>query len=290
MRNSLGLAIGFLLVLTGCKQSTESLTYKSRVTPITIASTTLNRAVAGNLYQPLINNKIAENAPVIFLLHGHGGDHHDWFQEQEGNVQAILDSLIANKQIPPVHALSMNAGNSWYVDSQENMEQFYKNEVFPYIASINTPQNPNLVDLNMQLIAGNSAGGYGSLRFALIEPERFKAVLLLSPAAYDPLPPAISSSRKIPVFAKDSLFNDSIWKAYNYKHHLGNLKVSTSTPKFYISTGTEDAYNITPVVKTIQYRLDSLEQKTAVSLIPGGHDWQVWRTNFANNLVDFFNE
>lgn len=281
------LGLLFLLTVYSCKQTSTE--YTGIVASVTINSEVLKRPVSANLYYSQSQGVPVLNVPVIYLLHGHGGDHMDWFQEEEGNVAHILDSLISHKLIPPVAALAVNAGNSWYVNSQEPMETFFTEEVFGFLDSYKIEGKTGVVNPDFELLAGDSAGGYGSLRFALLQPNRFKAVFLLSPAAYDPLPPAISSSRKIPVFAKDSIFNDSIWQAYNYPNLLGRLTKSVAKSKFYLSTGAQDAYNITPVVNSVKKRLDSLGQNTALTIIPGGHDWLVWRTNFANQLVSFFN-
>src|SRR6186713_769092 len=38
--------------------------------------------------------------PVLYLLHGIGGDEHEWLQQ--GNLQVILDNLYADKKLQPM--------------------------------------------------------------------------------------------------------------------------------------------------------------------------------------------
>ena len=225
-----------------------------------------------------------EEAEVIYLLHGHGGDHYDWFQEEEGNVALLLDSLISVKAIPPVIAVSINAGNSWYVDSAEPMETFYLQE---FIKRFEERYN---LDPGNRIIAGNSAGGYGALRFALKQPELFNSVILLSPAAYEPFPPSVSSARKVDAFAIDGTFNDSIWQSYSYDHLLESFLQKKEKPEFYLSAGDDDNYNIVPVVSRLQQLF--LEKKVANELrvMDGGHDWDFWRKSFADFLTEIYSE
>ncbi len=279
--------IPVLILFVSCKQEDKTPNYTSRVESTTILSKVLNRPVEANIYYTLQGAEVVSNTPIVYLLHGHGGNQDDWFQQEEGNVAHILDSLINIKAIPPVLAVSVNAGNSWYVDSQENMESFFRKEVFNFYLKAKNASDNLLVDQQHQIIAGNSAGGYGALRFTLHEPDRFNSAILLSPAAYTPVPPKISSSRKISVFARDSVFNDSIWSAYNYPNLLDNLN-NTVTTKFYLSTGAQDAYNITPVVHRLDSILKQKNQATSLTIIPGGHDWKVWRANFAAHLIAYF--
>jgi len=251
----------------------------------TFQSNILGRSVATNHYLPPSFDAQEGKYPLLILLHGHGGDHMDWFQEEEGNAAALLDSLIAINNIPPSIAVSANAGNSWYVNSQENMEDFFLQEWLPAIK-----QQYGKVWDGTLLLAGDSAGGYGGLRFSLLQPDLFEAVILLSPAAYYPVPPALSSSRKIPVFAKEGVFNDSIWQAYAYPNLLGQLSENAALPKYYLSVGDDDAYNIVPVVAVLQQEFLNRGVENELRITDGGHDWECWKHNVSQALIDIYSE
>lgn len=279
------LGIAFLLfgivLLFSCTSEMEP--SKGLVTAHTLSSDILGREINYISYQAARADTTKPYEFLIFLLHGHGGDEQDWFQEEEGNVATLLDSLQQHNLIPPVLAVSMNAGNSWYVDRHESMESFFMEEYIPHIKSVF-----NLKETPYSILAGNSAGGYGSLRFALKYPDKFEEVILLSPASYHPLPPAISSSRKIDVFAKDGSFNDSIWNSYSYKNLLPAFFSSEKHPNFYLSVGDDDAYNIVPVVTELQQTLLEAKVPCELRITNGGHDWVCWKENFASALVMIF--
>lgn len=237
-----------------------------------------------HVYKPAAYENDTRTAyPAIYLLHGHGGDHDDWFQKEEGDVARILDSLIGNELIPPMLAFSLDAGNSWYVDRQVNMETFYMEEFIP-----ETERNFRIDPGKGRFMAGNSAGGYGALRFALKFPSKFDAAILLSPAAYYPAPPNISSSRKVTAFELNGSFNDSIWRSYAYPKLLDSLQAGNEQPAYYLSVGDDDRYNIVPVVSRLQQLFLEYEAKNELRITNGGHDWKCWKVNFANALTEHF--
>jgi len=253
-----------------------------------IYSTTLQDSVAISEYYVLENGNVASNTPVLFLLHGHGANNSDWFDPKKGNVAHLLDSLRKIKAIPPVLAVSIDAKNSWYVNSKQPMQTFFMQELFShYDGKLNRNAKP-FINNEHKILIGNSAGGYGSLRFAMLEPEQFKAAILLSPAAYYRVPPENSSSRKIDVFAKDQVFNDSVWHSYHYDRLFDGFKKASQKPVFYISTGDKDPYDITPVVKRLEVQLTSANALVNVRIIDGAHDWKAWRNNFVYALIAHF--
>ncbi|MEM7187289.1 MAG: alpha/beta hydrolase-fold protein, partial [Bacteroidota bacterium] len=235
-----------------------------------------------NLYTPASDQKV-DTTLMLYLLHGHGGDREDWFQKEEGNAASLLDSLIGHGVIPPMRAVSLSAGNSWYVDRELPMETFYISEFIPAIErQLGIDMEP------ARIIAGNSAGGYGALRFSMKYPDLFDEVILLSPASYEPLPPDLSSSRKVAAFAKEGVFNDSVWNSYSYTHLIDPFITSNEQPNYHLSVGDDDAYNIVPVVASLQQLFLEYEVENELRITNGGHDWKCWQTNFTNALQTIF--
>ncbi|MGV6844867.1 MAG: alpha/beta hydrolase [Lutibacter sp.] len=255
----------------------------SQVLKKSFYSSYLKRKVNYTIYLP-INYDKETHFPIIYLLHGHGGNENSWFHSQEGNIQIILDSLIQNKKILPLVAVSMDANNSWYVNSIEKMESVYFKEFMPLIESeykINTQEHS-------RTMAGLSMGGYGALRFGLLHPELFKAIILLSPAAYYPEPPLNSSSRKILVFKKDGVFNKKIWHKYSYPQIFKRTGRKDYYPKFYISSGDDDEFNISNVVVDLRNFLAKNQIPQELTIINGKHNWPVWRNRFIYDVERVF--
>ncbi|MDC7993931.1 alpha/beta hydrolase [Altibacter sp. HG106] len=278
--------LGFImtsLTILACT-SPETQPTKGKVVQGELSTKKLSNDVAYQVYLPPNYDSLTTKLPILYLLHGHGGDHQDWFQEEEGDVARLLDSLIQNEIIPPLIATTIDAGNSWYVNRDEiQMEDFYLSEFMPFL------ETAYRIDTNQRIIAGNSAGGYGALRFSLRQPQTFQQVILLSPASYEPLPPAISSSRKVKAFAKDSIFSDSIWSDYSYTHRWQNAQRNDDPPFYFLSVGDDDVFNIVPVVTRLQQQMlqDSIPNELRIS--DGGHDWKCWKHHTVAALTQIFN-
>lgn len=282
MRHCKYVVIVLLLFFAISCQSEKSLKVTESISEVIIDSLfsdTLNRYVQFRAYVPK-NHRSGDSTQVVYLLHGHGGSDDDWFSAEEGHIQPLLDSLINANLIPEVFAVTMDAKNSWYVNSGENMESMYIKEFIPFIEKkfdLTVPEGS-------RILAGNSAGGYGSLRFGLLYPSLFRDVILLSPAAYYPSPPQLSSSRKIDVFKLDSTFNDSIWQSYSYGQIAENRPLS-KLPKFYTSTGDDDKYGIFKVITELDLFFTNHNIDHEIIVTNGGHSWDVWQQNFAFDLV-----
>ena len=114
-----------------------------------------------------------KNYPVLYLLHGIGGDEKEWLNG--GNPQNILDNLYADGKIEPMIVVMPNGramkddratGNIMAPDKVQAFATFEKdllNDLIPYIEK----NFPVLKDREHRAIAGLSMGGGQSLNFGL---------------------------------------------------------------------------------------------------------------------------
>jgi enterochelin esterase-like enzyme len=111
--------------------------------------------------------------PVLYLLHGIGGDEKEWLNG--GHPQVILDNLYAEKKIEPMIVVMPNgramkddraAGNifdSIKVQAFATFEKDLLNDLIPFIEK----KFPVYKDREHRAIAGLSMGGGQSLNFGL---------------------------------------------------------------------------------------------------------------------------
>jgi len=111
--------------------------------------------------------------PVLYLLHGIGGDEKEWLKG--GQPQVILDNLYAENKIEPMIVVMPNGramkddratGNIMAPDKVEAFATFEKdllNDLIPYIEK----KFPVIKDREHRAIAGLSMGGGQSLNFGL---------------------------------------------------------------------------------------------------------------------------
>ena len=117
--------------------------------------------------------------PVLYLLHGIGGDEKEWFNQ--GQPQVILDNLYAEKKIDPMIVVLPNGramkddratGNIMAADKVQafaTFEQDLIKDLIPFIEK----NYPVIKDSDHRAIAGLSMGGGQSLNFGLGNLDKF---------------------------------------------------------------------------------------------------------------------
>ncbi len=125
--------------------------------------------------------------PVLYLLHGLNGAPSDW--ETIGGIRETLDKLIAQHKIKPMMVVMPPGANSWYVDSAEvNGPGNYGSAISQDLPKAVEAAFPVGRDRAHRAIAGVSMGGFGALRIALSQPDRYIAAAALSPAIWQNIP------------------------------------------------------------------------------------------------------
>lgn len=240
-----------------------------------------------------------ERCASAYLLHGRGDDLEAWTR-----VAQQLDEMIHRRVIPPVVVVMPDApwsdGGSWYVDSAYTGT--------PLGRPIETALTRDLVahvdatygtvpDRAHRVVGGYSMGGAGALTYLFRHPDLFSGGLVLSPAVYDPLPPADSSAREFGAFGSDAeAFVDDIYATSNAEGLLAAYAARADAPpvRLFLAVGDDEWPN--PLPEDARHDLD---QETAtvhnrskrvagassqLRVLDGGHDWPVWEPGFVEGL------
>ncbi len=212
--------------------------------------------------------------PVLFLLHGGGGNESDWLRFSR------IEELAEKKKIIVVCPTGQNSsysnmafGPRWFDYLTQELYDFV-HAVFP--ASAKYEEN---------FIAGLSMGGYGALKAALRCPEKYSHAASLSGAANivqqyveDKF---VAKLDGYPIFGeKDQAIggeNDLFALAENLK------KSGKQMPKVYSACGTEDfTYEGNAQLRDhmlrLGYNLTWVEG-------PGAHTWDFWNAYIEKVLV-----
>jgi len=141
-------------------------------------SKTVGNARKALVYTPPGYSK-KKKYPVLYLLHGIGGDEKEWLKG--GNPQLILDNLLAEKKIEPMIVVMPNGramkddratGNIMAPDKVAAFATFEKDlltDLIPFIEK----KYATLTDRENRAIAGLSMGGGQSLNFGLGNLDKF---------------------------------------------------------------------------------------------------------------------
>lgn len=151
---------------------------KGKIDTITYDSKTVGTSRRALIYTPPGFSK-KKKYPVLYLLHGIGGDEKEWLRG--GKPQAILDNLYSENKIEPMIVVMPNGramkddravGNifdSLKVRAFGTFEKDLLNDLIPYIEK----KFPVLSDREHRAIAGLSMGGGQSLNFGLGNLDKF---------------------------------------------------------------------------------------------------------------------
>lgn len=197
--------------------------------------------------------------PVVYLLHGIGGDEREWFRH--GNPQVIFDNLYAEGKMEPMLVIMPNGramqddragGNVMAPDrvaAFSTFEQDLLNDLIPYVEN----QFPVIKDREHRAIFGLSMGGGQALNFGLAHLDTFAWVGGFSSAPNTKMPQELLPN---PQDAKDKL--KLLWISCGDQDGL--LHISKRTHDYLSQHGVPHIYY----------------------LEPGGHDFNVWKNDLYN--------
>ncbi|MGM8362475.1 alpha/beta hydrolase [Flavobacterium sp. ARAG 55.4] len=192
--------------------------------------------------------------PVLYLLHGIGGDEKEWLKG--GSPQVILDNLYAEGKIKPMIVVMPNGraikddratGNIMASDKVQGFTTFERDlldDLIPFIEKT----YPTLTDRENRAIAGLSMGGGQSLNFGLGNLDKFAWVGGFSSAPNTKLPEVLVPN---PEEAKKQL--KLLWISCGDADGL--LNFSKRTHDYLLQNNVPHVYY----------------------LEPGGHDFKVWK-------------
>ncbi len=266
-------SMGVMSLLLACSVGASA----SSVVSASIPSKELARDWTYTVYLPTGYETSGLNYPVLYLLHGNGGNENDW--AVQGHIQATTDALVASGEIPPTIIVMPAAGTTWYVDRKERMESAFLNDLMPAVES----RYRTIKARSGRLVAGLSMGGYGALRFALLRPELFQAAALLSPAIYDPVVPATSSAQRVGVFGENT-YDPAIWTALNYPSLWDKFLEKKIAVPMYINSGDDDDFNIEMEATRLYERLRAAKQPAELRIVNGAHTWAVWESTIGDAM------
>lgn len=149
-----------------------------RIDTVSYNSVTVGNPRKALIYTPPGFSK-KNKYPVLYLLHGIGGDEKEWLRG--GSPQVVLDNLYAEGKIEPMIVVMPNGramkddratGNIMAPDKVQAFATFEKellNDLIPFIEK----KYPVYTDRDHRAITGLSMGGGQSLNFGLGNLDRF---------------------------------------------------------------------------------------------------------------------
>ena len=213
--------------------------------------------------------------PVLYLLHGIGGDHNEWLGAEP---VTIVSNLIAERKavpmilvIPNVRARANDEGNPQDIYTLEHYKAFdnfindLRNDLMPFVEA----NYPILTGPENTAIAGLSMGGRETLFIGCSMPETFGYMGAFTPA------PGLLPYTNFGV-SEDGLFTKETLTLPQGSNNFVMINAGVSDdivkdwPKTYHETFCKNG------VDNIFYVTD------------GGHDFTVWKNGLYNFLINIF--
>lgn len=204
--------------------------------------------------------------PVIYLLHGYGGNQNTWPSMKNLSKTATQDSIIF---------VCPNGENSWYWDSPINkdsqFETFISKELVSYIDKNFSTRN----DRRGRAITGLSMGGHGALWLAIRHQDIFGAAGSTSGGVdIRPFPNNWEMKKQLGEYEN----NKEIWDNHTVINQIDKLKDGSLAIIF--DCGFKDFFF------EVNNNLHNLLLKEGIShdyiVRPGEHNSQYW-----SNAIDY---
>ncbi len=208
--------------------------------------------------------------PVLYLLHGLSDDDTIWLRRTA--IERYVAPLGLAVVMPQV-------GRSFYADEEHgNRYWTFLREELPQLCHGFFRLSARREDT---FVAGLSMGGYGAVKWALREPDRFAAVASLS-GALDLAFRAEHPTRPIDPRVWHTAFGDRPVRGTD-DDLLTLLDSAAAAPPLYVACGTED-FLYEDNVRFVE-RARSVGLPLTVDFSPGEHDWAYWDAKIADVLA-----
>lgn len=253
--------------------------------------------------------------PVIYLLHGLGGDQTSW--RDLGHIQPTLDEMMGGTIEPALVVMPGAGPEGWYVDSRAiGGPGDSETAVITDLRKAIENTYPARIDRGGRAIAGLSMGGYGALRLALAHPDLFVSAAGLSGAIWQNVPggeldlapeamsliidstyfhhndPAdISTGIDLPPVpphfgsAFGTPFDARRFNSQNVFTLLANAMADDTTlPALFLTVGDDDSHKLWRGAIAFYETMQADNRPVEFRVTDGDHSWDVWTLSIRDAL------
>lgn len=243
-----------------------------RVDTIAIFSPAMQREINNVVILPEGYEQATE-LPVLYLLHGYGGNHKTWL-----DIKPNLPELASRYGMIIVCPDGSRA--SWYVDSRVNPDSQYESYISSELIAFVDSVYPTRRDPSGRAITGLSMGGFGAMWNAINHQDVFGSVGSTSGGVdVRPFPGSWEMTKIFGEYAE----NPEVWDAHAIVNILHKIRPGLN---IIIDCGTDDFFF--PVNTTLHDTLLYRNIKHDFITRPGAHNAPYWNNSIDYQLL-FFN-
>lgn len=209
--------------------------------------------------------------PVVYLLHGYGGNYADWINKAKG-FEKLADQYEMMIVCPD------GGFGSWYWDSPADPSFRYETYVADELVKWIDSKYKTIKDRKARAITGLSMGGHGALYLAFKHQDIFGAAGSMSGGVdIRPFPDNWDMAKRLGSYA---LYPER-WEAHTVINMLHLLKPKSLA--LIIDCGTEDFFY--DVNKNLHEQLLYRNIPHDFITRPGAHNWNYWQNAIQYQLL-----
>lgn len=233
-----------------------------------------------SVYLPAGYDVSDKRYPVLYLLHGKGGDENAWIEQ--GRAAEILDNLIARGEAEPMIVVMPNGNmaldaapgqgplgldqpNFYLPNTMDGVFERHFHEVVDFVDSTFR----TVPDKDSRAIAGLSMGGFHSIYISANYPDTFSYVGLFSPA----VDPSKMNKTNMP-------------EVYTDRRSKIKRQFDNGVKLYYMAIGEEDF--LYEDNKNFRAELDADSIPYIYKESKFGHEWTNWRRYLEDYLPRLF--
>lgn len=259
-----------LLLLSACRRDqspapdSPRLTVNVTMRDVTFHSAALNRDMP---YRVILPKTIAPNQklPVVYLLHGGGGNYCDWSNYSDVAQYAERGLILVMPE----------GANSYYTNAATRPQDRYEDYIVHDLIADVEARLPAATGRENRAIIGMSMGGFGAVKLALKHPELFVFAAGLS-SALDVPSRTFSITRIGQWRGHRAIFGP--WQGRVQKENDPYVLARNVDPKrvpyLYLTCG--DREGLLPANRQFAALLEEREFDYEFHEVRGGHNWTQW--------------
>jgi len=218
----------------------------------------LDRDMPYYIYLPSDYGTAGRRYPVLYMLHGGGGDREEWVAY---GLIDVADHEMSTDNLPPMIIVLPQGDTGWWTNHTGDGPRwgdYVTNDLVPHIDRTYR----TLRDRSARAIGGLSMGGWGALQLAFNHANLFSIVGAHSPSLY-----AEGDSTIAFLGAGDEFAKKNPLALASAASGLGSLQI-------WLDAGDQDPW--ISQTTTLHQTLQDRGIQHYWNPYPGGHDWHYW--------------
>lgn len=251
------------------------ITYAASVDTVSIFSNAMKKSNKCVVIKPNGYKKEKIGFPVVYLLHGYGGDYANW-------IKRVPELMQHADELRLIIVCPDGNNGSWYIDSPVDSSMRFETYVGKEIPEYIDAKYKTIKDRKARAITGLSMGGHGGLFLGFRHAETFGACGSMSGGVDIRLYTKNWNLQKV---IGDTVTHATDWNNLTVTNVIENKPVQPLA--IMIDCGTDDFFYA--VNRTLHEKMLTLKIAHDYIERPGKHDWNYWRNAVKYQLL-FFKE